>query len=494
VDGQQRITTISLLVMAIRDSSSWDGVPDDGRIEAVLSYKPAAEKKRRLHLNDPDIDESYEQIWQGNLQKAEGEVKSAYSYYTSKLQELNHKEIDELLSRVVNNFRVVRTEVEDPALAYPIFQSQNARGKDVPQHILATSRVHGEAYKLENDSEADRVIKNWDKIYQDLREELGRPRFRPNNNTPVKRPMKHILAASGTETPTRIKSGVLYENFERVISKYEDIAEFVNWFEKEKNTYLKIASSSDDVSGGRLSNETVRYLQYLNCAPSHAEILSYITYKKFSKENILKELFHLASIFTMRFELADSDNRKQKEEIYSLASKLKDIEESSEFRKVLKSRIQKKTPSDEEIKVNLMEKGMGVGAWKFRTRLILVSIEESRKSSKSVNTDNIHIDHIAPRNTFENDNYFEWRKKHEEDGFSERCMRIGNLGLLTETEHGQLKEASFADKMKTYTNSDITLSREVAKIAHESGGWGDNAIDRRTEALAKELANYWSLA
>jgi hypothetical protein len=135
------------------------------------------------------------------------------------------------------------------------------------------------------------------------------------------------------------------------------------------------------------------------------------------------------------------------------------------------------------------EKRMSMGEWRFRTRLILVSIEESRKSTKSINIDKLHIDHISPRNTFGNDEYFEWRMRHEEDGFSDRCMKIGNLALLTESEHSQLKESSFSDKIQTYTNSDTSTTRGVAKFDK----WDDEAINKRTELMADELIKYWSL-
>ena len=148
VDGQQRITTISILLMAIRDSDNWEGVAEDSRIDTLINYRPSTERKRKLKLNDPDADESYENIWNENVEQSQGEILDAYEYYINKLQSLQHDEIEDLLDKVVENLRVVRTQLNDPALAYPIFQSQNARGKEVPPHILATSRVHGESYKL----------------------------------------------------------------------------------------------------------------------------------------------------------------------------------------------------------------------------------------------------------------------------------------------------------------------------------------------------------
>ena len=168
VDGQQRITTISILLMAIRDSDNWSGSGKDARIQDIIDYRVTEEFKRRLYLNDTDIDETYERIWNGETVESENEIYDAYRYYTNKLKSLEHSEIDDLLDEITESLKVVRTKLEDPALAYPIFQSQNARGKEVPQHILATSRVYGGAYKLDNEREKERVIRKWDDIYDSL--------------------------------------------------------------------------------------------------------------------------------------------------------------------------------------------------------------------------------------------------------------------------------------------------------------------------------------
>jgi ribonuclease BN (tRNA processing enzyme) len=213
-------------------------------------------------------------------------------------------------------------------------------------------------------------------------------------------------------------------------------------------------------------------------------------YKKFDREQILREFFRLSAMLTMRFELADADNRDQRDVIYSAASEIRDKKEPSEIRHILKDKIREDTPNNTEIRENLKQAKMNMGVWKYRTRLMLVSIEESRDSSKTININNLHIDHIAPRRAFSKDEYYQRRQKHKKEGFSDRCGKIGNLALLTPQEHRELKESSFDDKMQTYKNSSISTTRGIAR---EFDNWGDNAIERRTELMTEGLLNCWSL-
>ncbi|MFC5135539.1 MULTISPECIES: DUF262 domain-containing protein [Haloferacaceae] len=204
VDGQQRMATISILTIAIRDSESFQK-ENDHRITDILNRSEGGDaNKRRLHLYEDNANRSYESLWNGNAENAEGKIKDAYNFYQQKLSQLDEDEIEETLSKVFNNLSVVETTVEDPAFAYPIFQTQNARGKEVSPIVLAKSRIHGAAKKLDDEREEKHVIHRWEEIYKDLKEELSGPRFR-REDIRVRRPMAHILANSEVETQTRIK-------------------------------------------------------------------------------------------------------------------------------------------------------------------------------------------------------------------------------------------------------------------------------------------------
>lgn len=116
VDGQQRMVTVSILLLAIRDETIIGG-NEDRRITNVVNSYPKDEKVQRLILNDEEMNESYRKIWQQASEEADKRVKKAYNYYIDKVQKLDENEVDELLTNITTNLEVVRTRCNDTSLA-----------------------------------------------------------------------------------------------------------------------------------------------------------------------------------------------------------------------------------------------------------------------------------------------------------------------------------------------------------------------------------------
>lgn len=486
VDGQQRITTISLLVMAIRDCKKYESDTSGGNVPNLIT--PLGKDKRKLELNDPDADASYKQIFNENAEDADGQIRSAYDYYRNQLEQLDQDEIENILENISGGLEAVWMKVDKPELAYSIFQSQNDRGKDVEPHILAKSRVHGAAHRLD-ETQKDRVIDDWRNVYETFSKNLGNPRYRKSRNIPIRRPVRHIISVADASTTTHIRRGNLYDQFDRVVSSYGDIREFVDWFQQEQDIYMEISSSAEDVSAGSCGPQTRRYIQYINCASSHAEILSYILFKKFSdNENILRELLEHCAILSMRLKLGDKN--QPRDVFYTTAAKISDIEDHNEIRQALKGMIRNKTSSNKLIKQRLIDKDMNINSsWRYRVRLYLASIEEYRDSSKLVRLDNIDIEHIAPKKTFKKDRYYQWRRKFDKGEFENHRRKLGNLTLLKENEHKDLDEKSFGDKINTYRNTSQIITKEISKY----NNWDAEAIRSRTERMAEDLVERWSI-
>jgi len=417
VDGQQRMATISILTIAIRDSDNFEGDENDNRISTILNRLEGGDEiRRRLYLYEENADSSYNSLWEGDFDRANGRIKEAYEFYEQKLSELDNTRIEEILSKVFNDLTVVETVVEDPALAYPIFQTQNARGKEVSPVVLAKSRVHGAARKLDDKRDEKHVTHRWEQVYNDLSENLSGPRFR-SEDIRIRRPMSHILANSAVETPTRIKKSDLYENFERVLNSYDDIREFVEWFENNVETFLyDLSSSKLDVDARHFNNEIRRQLQYLNSTSNHSEILSMSIYKKYyddldikesRREPLIKNDFELAATLGMRMRLADTKHNDIRDAMYSAASEIKNVNDHTEIRRILESTIDRYAPSNPEIVENLAQNSVSVGGrFQFRTVLYLVSLEESRRNDPFwVDLNKLHVEHIAPKNMFSKSEY-----------------------------------------------------------------------------------------
>jgi hypothetical protein len=176
--------------------------------------------------------------------------------------------------------------------------------------------------------------------------------------------------------------------------------------------------------------------------------------------------------------------------IYSTSAEVRQTEDENEIRQKLREAIREYTPTDGEIEEYLKANGMSVlGSWQFRTTLTLVSIEEERRGPWRMELDNLHVEHIAPRRTYEKPEYREWREKLDDDRFEQQKNLIGNLTLLLDGDHASIEETSFASKKRTYRDSDVKIAEDVARY----DDWTSEDIDERTREMTDELIERWSL-
>ena len=111
-------------------------------------------------------------------------------------------------------------------------------------------------------------------------------------------------------------------------------------------------------------------------------------------------------------------------------------------------------------------------------KLSLIVLEENR-TRETINFDNAQVEHIMPQRF-----NAEWRLQvTNADKVKEQYGGI--LGNLTLTKYNQeISNKSYSEKKEFYKDSNVFLTREVAKIYDK---WGKDAIINRTEKLTKEL-------
>lgn len=489
VDGQQRMVTISTLMMAIRDSR-WD-YDGDKVIEDILNTFPAGEKERKLKLHEEDQDNAFEELWKGETSEAKNQVGKAYKFFSDKISEIEERgEVEEIKSRVANQLEVVETISHDSSLAYMVFQSQNERGKEVEPHILAKARIFGEADSLEDEKKKRQVKGRWQTMYQQLEEQLDTPRFREQYR--VRRPLSQILVTSEHPTPPKIDPASLYRNFDQTLQNSDDVLEFVKWFDDKVQDYLELTSAKYDVSSRRLPNNAVQEIKYINSVSTHAEVLTLSILNETEDESMLDHYFNLASTLGIRMQLGNPASRDKRDAIYSTA---KEVRESENIREALRTAVVDKTPTDTEIIEHLKANPVTViGEWGFRPTLYLASIEEERRTAPlRVDISDLHLEHIAPRRSFKDSSrYSEWQRDLsgvDADEFDDYKNLLGNLTLLSPSDHGSLNESSFRKKKNTYQNSDMRVTEELS----EYDEWTIETIEERTERLARELVEKWSV-
>lgn len=489
VDGQQRMVTISIFMMAIRDILCQDN-QDDRRIENIVNAYPSdqTDPVRRIRLNDDEADEHFKNLWLGNSENIDGSIQTAYDYFLDRLNDVEQEKIESsLVPKIIKSLRIVETRSDTTSLAYMIFQSQNERGKDVSPAILAKARIFGAADREETRERQQKITGHWKKIYRRLNSELGGTRFR--ESTRVRRVLSHILINSESSTPAQISKSAFYRTFDEVVQQKNDVLKFVKDIDNQVDTYLQIASNDLDVEARDFSDDAEKSLQYLNSAATQGEVLSLSIITNTDDNRQREEFLRLASVIGMRMQLGGESSSDILDAIHAVAS---DVRESDDIRSTLRRSVRNRTPEDSEIIEYLKANSLTLdGSWRFRTLLILQSIENGRRTGTSLELGSLDIEHIAPRRTFAKSEYAEWRIGLDMEEFEENGKRdcLGNLTLLHKNDHSAIDESSFSRKSRAYRNSDIKIAQEIADI----DTWNHEKIDERSERLAKELVNRWSI-
>lgn len=489
VDGQQRIVTISVLTMAIRDAMDADRLPNK-TIEDILQSHRSGETNRRVKLYDEDADECFKNLWDQNMDNISGKIETAYEFFSNKLSDASQSELLDLIDKIAYDFKIVRTKAENPSLAYMIFQSQNERGVEVDPEVLIKARIFGEADRADA-TEGKQIKRKWKEVYDMLDSSLSQPRF-PDRHV-IRRPITQMLINSEVPTPMEIDGSALYRTFDEALQDARSTLEFVDQFHSQTKDYLKISSSNYDVGAPELSFEERRQLQYFNSSSSHAETLT-IAILDCIEEDEASEALNLASTLGMRMRLAGYRSSERKKAVHRAASL---INSGEDIRTAITNTLRERGPDDSEIIEHVRSNTLPVrGQWRFRTLLSLVALEEHRRGPLRVDFDELHIEHIAPRNTFgkhsrSGRDYGKWRRSLEEQAFDDELGKdkIGNLTLLESSDHARIAEDSFSSKQNVYKNSDIRITEDIA----DYDLWDMDMINNRSKEMATELARIWSI-
>ncbi|MCA9965967.1 MAG: DUF262 domain-containing protein [Anaerolineales bacterium] len=183
VDGQQRLTTISLLLYALYD------LIQDEKPDIATNIRP-------LLVNQYANGSSYFKIWPTKkyddrdtyislvrdgvlLEDSKSKILEAYNFFYKELgYKLKRSELDpaSLFIAITNQLYVVFIDLDNRERPYEIFESLNAKGKPLTQPDLVRNYV---AMRLPEESQEIVFDQHWSKIEELLRDEryVGRSRL-----------------------------------------------------------------------------------------------------------------------------------------------------------------------------------------------------------------------------------------------------------------------------------------------------------------------------
>lgn len=465
IDGQQRLTTIFILLILLRNKSRENqNIRFADEINNTLLVNQYKEGIDYYKLIPTQVDRtSYQNLINEIPNEEEDQLSSAYAYFEKKLKQVE-LEPENIKKIITNYFSVVSIVLDLEDNPYLVFESLNAKGRPLTQSDLIRNyffmRIH-----VEKQTE---IYKDyWIPIQIALNENLTE--F-----------IRHYLMKDGniinkSEVYNALKSRVSTTN---AIDYLSELKKYSVYYQKLK--YPEFEKDNDLEKMLRRLNRievTTAYPLLLNFYSNYADGI-------INKNDFITILKTLENYLIRRFVCNIATNQLNKifPSIYQIiqSNYFDNIVEG--FKIILQS---KGYPKDNEFFIRFRDtKFYGGGDRVAKTKLILETIESSFKHKETVPFRELTVEHIMPQTLSE------WWQAHlGEDWEETHDLYLHTIGNLTLTAYNsELSNDDFHTKNKTLNESHLELNKYFSELTQ----WTRTDIETRSEILAQKALEIWN--
>ncbi|MCZ4072547.1 DUF262 domain-containing protein [Agrobacterium sp. LMR679] len=476
VDGQQRLTTLTILLSVLRDLSSHDvsmkrhsyiceeGDPDKG-----------TRSRYRLTLRKRD-DEFFRETIQirgqtDKLPDSKGLTDSRLlivenaRYLRRRLETLSAEQRDGLMAFLLQRCYLVVIAVSNVDVAHKVFTVLNARGLDLtPADIL-------KADLLDRVPEAEE--KNYSDTWEALEEQLGRERFAEL--------FQHIRMIYQRDKPReRLEVG-----FKRFVTDFGNYQHFMkNVLQPFGSTYALLMSPV--LFAQRFGDPATKRLKYLTKLDNNDWLPVALKFFAHNKPDPAEAGDFMRRLETLAYFLfvtrADINER-----IKRFALVLTDLHEGAwRDRSIVLSETDKaffRRQLDGPIYL----------ATRVRLPLLLRLDAELSSGGATYDHSTVSVEHVLPQNPQADSNWF-W--DFSDDAIREHWThRLGNLMLLTIRKNAQASNWDFTTKKQRYFMEHGGVSPFVITTqVLDKSEWAPSILEERQQLLLNKLFSTWDIA
>ena len=488
IDGQQRLTTISILLCAIKDYVQKFNLETKlinlAKIKNQFLYNSDEidEDKYKLLLNVQDK-ETYIKLIDNTIftvNKPATNIIKCYEFFYEHIEDFIKQDgqIDEIYAGIFKLSLVSISLDKDSDNPQMIFESMNSTGKDLSQTDLLRN------YLL-MDLTPEKQTRLYKTYWKPMEELFGEDIYKNDVNKFDYFIRDFLTLKSDTGYICKINN--VYENFKRYYldNNCEKFAVLKDLF-----TYAKYYACIDLLQEN--DDELKLYWQEFKKLDSHVVYPFLLKlYDDYSRQILIKEDFKKILQVVISYlwrraicEIPTNSLSKTFATLYQAVDK-EDYVNSIIKAFVFKSSY-KRFPSDYEVREKLQTKDI----YHFRLRKYLLEALENyyHKEPIDLNTANYTIEHIMPQNIEHN---LSWQQMLGEDWQEVHSLYLHTLGNLTITGYNaEMSNKSFGEKVNGesgFKHSHLKLNESIA----QSDVWNKKAIQRRTNILTDIILKIW---
>ena len=474
VDGQQRLTTLTILFCVLRDLA----LELTQKNIISNSIRDLVEGKERLklttHLNNQALFEEsiLNQInfFANRKELAENRFLQTAFYFRDliyKAQDKNNGEdfihdFGGFINYLFNKTTMIKIICYDEGFAIKLFTVLNDRGLDLtPADII-------KAYLLQNLEEEKRTnfIEVWKRIENTCK----------LSDESLQGIFNLYLYYLKTDNPKKSLQDELKQQF-----KDKNPQQIILDIEKFANNHLEIQNNSKD--------RQVSLLKYLRHSIYWKAILTTAKHVDYPNYETLKKL--ITSYYYQSW-IAGGTTNRVKQTSFNILKKTKNKENIEDIKNLIIENLQKY----EDYKGLLSTDYAYWTNWLKPVLLAVEYFEHDEKEFISISRD-LHAEHILPAGWNKDD--LDWHLKFTENDISQIINSLGNLTLLSGTKNIQASNRNFVDKAEIYKGNngkgfDGKTSFEITKrVIEDYNEWNKENVEKRYQWLVSRISEIFKI-
>ncbi len=470
IDGQQRITTILILLCAIRDSMDPLTESEDiNDINKMFLRNEGAGETFRVRLKQTDYDAGcYERLVNGNFSDDEtGNIANNYRVFRKLIDDSDFKPKE--LYETIPSLEVVGVNLQidsDLTAVQTIFEKINSTGKP----LTAADLLRNYLLISTSSKEQERLYKTyWIKIEETI------------TTNYISEFVKDYLIMKVYHD---VEKGEVYKDFKTYVEDNQFSNEDVL---KDMKTYAPFYKTLlEENTGDIKTNREITTLKSLGCDDMNC-LFMFLLKECNGKKEELQKIFNLLKCFLARYRIVSPSGGggALRSVIQKLIEKLtlKEIDctfDSLYFELSNSANPSGRYPDDEEFKTALMKSEKRNHKY---GRALLLAVEEKETKNIPVNYSETTIEHLMPQKLSD------WwiknlgGKEKAESTFNNYINCIGNLAPLSGSYNSGNSNKKWSDKIKLMKDVQFKTTKEVLKYEN----WNENTIRKRNSNLSNRI-------
>ncbi|MFA4986382.1 MAG: DUF262 domain-containing HNH endonuclease family protein [Candidatus Brocadiia bacterium] len=492
IDGQQRLTTLSIIVLAAM--KNLQNFIDEGKEpertkqrldqlrQTYIGYLDpvtlVSRSKLTLNHNNDTYYQSYlvplGHLPQRGFRASEHLLRKAFEWFNKRVKEFGHSKTDEpkALAQLVETmsdrlfFTVI--SVTDELNAYKVFETLNARGVRLSATDLLKNYLFSVLHRAEHhDNEMKAMEERWEAMVGRLGSESFPDFLRVHWNS------RHSF----------VRQTELFKTIRGQIATSKDVFSLLREMEADMDVYLALTqpeASTWAATLKRFAND-LRMFSVRQPFP-----LLTAARRQFSDEDF-ETLLRSCVMISFRYNVIGNLPTSEQERTYNLVAEKISRGEFSTAAQTIKA-LSGIYPSDQIFKAAFAEKVIRTTQARNArvVRYMLCAIERAvTKADYDFDSDSYSIEHVLPQSPDKG-----WDAFTEEE-VEALVFRLGNMTLLDSGANRDVGNETWAVKKPVYVASCFGVTK---KLGQDNADWNPERLAARQQWMANQAVAIWRVA